>query len=227
MYDIVFISYNEAYADENWNSLKSRFPTAKRVDGVKGIHQAHIKAAKKCFTKMFWVVDADAKLLDSFDFDYEVDEYNLETVHVWRSLNPVNGLTYGYGGVKLLPRSLTIKMDTNKPDMTTSISSKFKAVNTVSNFTAFNTDPFSTWRSAFRECAKLASKTIQGQVDNETQQRLDIWCSVGKDKDYGNYAIAGANAGRLYGLDNISNIDALMKINDYDWLYEQFSKHSI
>ena len=227
MYDIVFISYNEAYADENWNSLKSRFPTAKRVDGVKGIHQAHIKAAKKCFTKMFWVVDADAKLLDSFDFDYEVDEYNFETVHVWRSLNPVNGLTYGYGGVKLLPRALTIKMDTNKPDMTTSISSKFKAVNTVSNFTAFNTDPFSTWRSAFRECAKLASKTIQGQVDDETQQRLDIWCSVGKDKDYGNYAIAGANAGRLYGLDNISNIDALMKINDYDWLYEQFSKHSI
>lgn len=227
MYDIVFISYNEAYADENWNLLKSRFPTAKRVDGVKGIHQAHIKAAKKCFTKMFWVVDADAKLLDSFDFDYEVDEYNLETVHVWRSLNPVNGLTYGYGGVKLLPRALTIKMDTNKPDMTTSISSKFKAVNTVSNFTAFNTDPFSTWRSAFRECAKLASKTIQGQVDDETQQRLDIWCSVGKDKDHGNYAIAGANAGRLYGLDNISNIDALMKINDYDWLYEQFSKHSI
>jgi hypothetical protein len=113
-------------------------------------------------------------------------------------------------------------MDTNKPDMTTSISSKFKAVNEVSNFTAFNTDPFSAWRSAFRECAKLASKTIQGQIDNETQQRLDIWCSVGKDKDYGDYVIAGANAGRLYGLDNSSNIDALMKINDYDWLKEQF-----
>ena len=51
MYDIVFISYKEAYAEDNWNLLKSRFPTAKRVDGVKGIHQAHIKAAKKCFTK--------------------------------------------------------------------------------------------------------------------------------------------------------------------------------
>jgi len=63
MYDIVFISYNETNAEENWLKLKERFPRAKRVDGVKGIHQAHIAAAKKCFTKMFWVVDADAIIL--------------------------------------------------------------------------------------------------------------------------------------------------------------------
>ena len=35
---------------------------AKRVKDVEGIHQAHIAAAKKCFTKMFWVVDGDAEL---------------------------------------------------------------------------------------------------------------------------------------------------------------------
>ena len=128
MYDIVFISYQEPNADENYNKLKNRFSRAKRVHGVKGIHQAHIAAAKKCFTKMFWVVDADALIVDDFNFNYEVDEYNLETVHVWRSQNPINDLVYGYGGVKLLPRKLTINMDTSKPDMTTSISSKFKAV---------------------------------------------------------------------------------------------------
>ena len=50
MYDIVFISYNELAADDNYALLKARFPMAKRVHGVKGIHQAHIKAAKKCFT---------------------------------------------------------------------------------------------------------------------------------------------------------------------------------
>jgi len=227
MYDIVFISYNEAYADENWKVLKERFPTAKRVDGVKGIHQAHIKAAKKCFTKMFWVVDADAKIVEDFDFDYEVDEYNLETVHVWRSINPVNDLEYGYGGVKLLPRKLTVNMDTSKPDMTTSISSQFKAVEQISNVTAFNTDGYSTWRSAFRECAKLASKTIQGQVDNETEQRLDTWCTVGADRDFGEFSISGACAGREYGYANSNNPDALKFINDYDWLHEQFSKHSM
>ena len=114
-----------------------------------------IAAAKKAMTKMFWVVDGDAQILDTFNFDHEVDEYNLETVHVWRSQNPVNGLTYGYGGVKLLPRKLTMNMDINTLDMTLAISDKFKAIDVISNTTAFNTDPFNTWKSAFRECVKL------------------------------------------------------------------------
>ena len=224
MYDIVFISYNEPNADKNWELLKSRFPSAKRVDGVKGIHQAHIKAAKKCFTKMFWVVDADAQLLDNFEFAYEVDEYNLETVHVWRSQNPVNDLIYGYGGVKLLPTKLTKNMDTTKPDMTTSISSKFKAVQQVSNITSFNTDPFSAWRSGFRECAKLASKTIDRQKDNETQKRLDAWCNKGTNRPFGIDCIAGAKAGKEFGEKNKDSLQELAKINDFEWLKKQYDK---
>ena len=224
MYDIVFISYNEAYAEDNWNLLKSRFPTAKRVDGVKGIHQAHIKAAKKCFTKMIWIVDADAQIVNDFDFSYEVDKYSLDAVHVWRSRNPINGLEYGYGGIKLFPRNLTLKMDVTKTDMTTSISDKFNAMPEVSNVTAFNTDEYSTWRSAFRECAKLASKTIDRQDEEETNERLRIWTTVGGDVPFGKYAIAGAIAGREFGLCSRSN---LQLINDFDWLYERFSKNTV
>ncbi len=222
MYDIVFISYHEPNADSNWSLLKSRFPSAKRVDGVKGIHRAHIKAAKKCFTKMFWVVDADAVLVDDFDFDYEVDEYNLDTVHVWRSKNPVNDLVYGYGGVKLLPRKLTLNMDVSKPDMTTSISSKFKAVQQISNITAFNTDPYNTWKSAFRECVKLSSRIIDRQKDDETHRRLRTWCTVGADRLYGQYALEGAKMGAQYGIKNQHNAEELKKINDFGWLKEQF-----
>jgi len=222
MYDIVFISYNESNADKNWQLLKTRFPSAKRIDGVKGIHQAHIKAAKKCFTKMFWVVDADAELLDNFSFDYEVDEYNLDTVHVWRSQNPVNDLIYGYGGVKLLPRTKTIKMDTSKPDMTTSISNSFKAINEISNITAFNTDSFSAWRSGFRECAKLASQTIDRQLNTETLERLEIWCNQGVNRPFGIDAIKGAKEGRKFGEENKDNVVELQKINDFDWLKEKF-----
>ena len=223
MYDIVFISYGETYAEDNWNLLKSRFPTAKRVDGVKGIHQAHIKAAKKCFTKMFWVVDADAQLVDDFNFDYEVDDYNLETVHVWRSINPINDLIYGYGGVKLLPRKLTINMDTSKADMTTSISTQFKAIEQISNITAFNTDEFSTWRSAFRECAKLSSKSIQGQIDEETEARLTVWTTKSHG-NYSEYALRGAWAGLEFGLSNGNDIQL---INDFDWLYERFRQNTL
>ena len=145
MYDIVFISYQEPNAENNWEVLKEQFPMAKRVKDIDGIHQAHITAAKKCFTKMFWVVDGYAELSRGFQFDYKVSEWDLETVHVWRSINPINDLEYGYGGVKLLPRSLTLNMDTTVPDMTTSISNKFKAVDEVANITAFNTDPWSAW----------------------------------------------------------------------------------
>ena len=224
MYDIVYISYQEPNADENYEALKSRFPMAKRVHGVKGIHQAHIKAAKKCFTKMFWIVDADALIKDDFNFNYVVPDHQLEHVHVWRSQNPINDLVYGYGGVKLFPRKLTINMDTSKPDMTTSISRYFNPMAEISNTTAFNTDPFNTWKSAFRECAKLSSKIIDRQNNEETEQRLETWCTVGEDRPYGSYALAGARAGREFG---ISNSNDIKLINDFDWLNEQFSKHTI
>jgi hypothetical protein len=218
-YDIIFISYNEPNADENFVKLKSRFPVVQRVHGVKGIHQAHIAAAKKSFTKMFWVVDGDAEIVDTFNFNYVADAWSQECVHVWRSINPVNGLEYGYGGVKLLPKALTINMDLTKPDMTTSISPLFKAIDEVSNITKFNTDPFNSWKSAFRVCVKLAIKTIDRQDDNETAIRLNRWCTVGADLD----AISGAIAGKEYGLKFKDDPKALKKINDFDWLQEQFN----
>jgi len=143
-------------------------------------------------------------------------------VRVWRSRNPINGLRYGYGGVKLLPKNLTINMDLSKPDMTTSISPSFTAMPEVSNITWINTDPFTAWKSAFRECVKLSSKTITGQVDRETEYRLSVWCSLGADKQYGEYAIKGAIAGKEFGTINKDNIDQLKLINDFDWLLTQF-----
>ena len=223
-YDIIFISYNEPQADENFSRLKARFPYAQRVQGITGIHQAHIAAAKKAFTKMFWVVDADAQILDTFNFDHVVSEYDLENVHVWRSINPINDLEYGYGGVKLLPKSLTQNMDVYKPDMTTSISSLFKAMPEISNITAFNVDAFNTWKSAFRECVKLASKTIDRQDDTDTTYRLNVWCTRGLDRLFGRDAIEGAVQGKQYGLENKDNNEALKMINDFDWLRERFGR---
>jgi hypothetical protein len=223
VYDIVFISYQEPDADENYKRLLEKFPRAKRVHGVKGIHQAHIEAAKICTTNMFFVVDGDAHIVDDYNFDYVPEWWNMEAVHVWRSINPINEMEYGYGGVKLFPTKKTIYMDTSKPDMTTSISNKFVAVKSVSNYTAFNTDPFNTWKSAFRECCKLSSKVIDRQKDDETQSRLVAWCTKGEDKEFGKYAIAGAKSGAAYGARHRGNIEALKLINDFEWLEERFN----
>lgn len=224
MYDIIMITYNEPNANENFANLQARFPNAKRIHGVKGIHQAHIAAAEICDTEMMWIVDGDAVILDSFSFDYIVPESDLDAVHVWRSLNPVNDLEYGYGGVKLLPTMLTKNMDISKPDMTTSISTKFKKIEEISNVTKFNITEFDAWKSGFRECCKLASAVIDRQRQVETNQRLERWCSdYGKDRLYGQYAIDGAIAGRDYGKKHAGMLTELIKINDFDWLENQFN----
>ena len=219
-YDIIFISYNEPNADENYNRLLQKFPKVKRVDKIKGIHQAHIKAAEIANSEMFWAVDGDAVIVEDFIFDYETSTYERDIVHVWQSKNPVNELIYGYGGVKLLPKNLTLEMNVDTPDMTTAISKKFKAIPVISNITAFDTDPFSTWKSAFRECVKLSSRIIDRQQDEETQYRLDVWCNESTDR----YALDGASAGRDYGLANKNNLEALKMINYFTWLEEQFDE---
>ena len=225
-YDIIFISYNEPNADVNYKNLCSRFPRAKRVHNIKGIHQAHIEAAKLATTDMFFVVDGDAVIVDEFNFEFDyIPHYQKslrETVYVWRSKNPVNNLEYGYGGVKLLPRELTLNVDVTSSDMTTSISDKFCMMNSVSNVTAYDTDDYSIWRSAFRECVKLSSKSITGQVNAETDERLSIWQTVGPA-----ISTNGALAGTAFGLANKDVPEELRKINDYNWLHEQFSKYTL
>jgi len=220
-FDIIFISYKEFNADENYADLLQRFPNAKRVHGVKGIHQAHIAAANLANTDMFWVVDGDAELVDSFNFAYQVPRWEHDMVHVWRTKNPVTGMEYGYGGVKLLPKQLTLGVDVNSTDMTTSISSKFKAVSEVSNITKFNTDAFSTWRSAFRECVKLTLNN-----DEESKERLEAWLHPVPDAQFRQDAKRGAEEGKEYALNNIENIEALNNINNFEWLREQFNVSS-
>jgi hypothetical protein len=223
MYDIVFISNNEANSNENWQILSSRFLLAKRINGITGIHNAHIAAAKASFTKMFWVVDGDARVLDEFNFDYVVPEYDLDCVHIFHSVNPVNDLVYGYGAVKLLPRRLTLNIDTSSLDMTLSINNKIKVIDQISNITNFNTDKFSTWRSAFREVVKLTINVINKSDNDESLKRLSSWCNVGDDKPYGNYAIKGAKEGKAYALVNFENTAKLKLINDFEWLKERFN----
>lgn len=222
-FDIAFLSYDEPYADKNFELLKSRFSRAFRVEGVKGILQAHKEAAKRANTDMFYVVDADAEILPTFEFNYQPHSLDRMSAHTWHSINPVNNLEYGYGGVKLFPTNLLREYTGSPVDFTTSVSKSFKVISEISNVTRFDTDPFSAWRSGFRECAKLASKVIYNQSIEETEHRLNIWCSVGNG-EFGDFAVAGAIDGREFGLANRDKPDILGLINDYTWLEKRFSE---
>lgn len=221
-YDVVLITYHDDDADEKFEVLKTKcsFVNAVHVKDIDGIFEAHKEAAYRAKTKMFWVVDGDAELLETFKFDYIPDIYDRETVHVWTTKNPITGSEYGYGGVKLFNRQQILDATNWGLDFTTGLSKDFKVMDEVSNITKFNTSPLSTWRSAFREAAKLTLRS-----DSESLQRLFQWFDPpNKEADYCEYAINGAEEGYAYIIENSNKPNALVLINDFEWLRTRFNE---
>ena len=224
-YDIVFLSYKEPKADKSFSKLQDHLRNNSLlfnliwVRDVKGIFEAHKIASTRVSSKMFWVVDADAEITDDFKFDYIPDVYDQEVVHVWSSKNPITQDEYGYGGVKLFPTDMVRNASTWGLDFTTGLSSRFKSMPQLSCITRFNTDAFSTWRSAFRECVKL---TLNG--DAESKQRLDTWINTRGDEVFTAEAVNGALAGNQFAEANKDNLVKLDKINDFKWLREHYDR---
>jgi hypothetical protein len=99
----------------------------------------------------------------------------------------------------------------------------------TSNSTYINADAFTAYKSGFRECAKLASKTIkdpEGYYDSANDpkvlEHLEIWCTKG-DGPFGAWAVLGAKDGRKYGEKSQGDTEALDRINDFKWLEEKFN----
>lgn len=214
-FEIYCISYKEDYqsVDRNIQKVNTKGHYVQHIRGVEGIFEAHKSCAEKCKSKMFWVMDADALINDDFDFDYIPDQYDLDVVHVWASENPVTGDQYGYGGVKLFNTEQVQQATTWGLDFTTGLSTRFKSMPQVSCTTKFNTDAYSTWRSAFRETVKLALSK-----DPDADSRLNKWLNPLVDCDYCDDAMLGANMGKQFALENKDKPDVLNNINDYEWL---------
>jgi hypothetical protein len=166
---------------------------------------------------MFWVVDADADVVDDFDFSYIPDVYDQDVVHVWNSINPVTNTVYGYGGVKLFSTQQVLDATSWGLDFTTGLSSRFKAMQEISCVSRFNTDEFSTWRSAFRECVKLTLKE-----DTDSKDRLEAWLNPVPDADFSQDAKRGAEQGKEYAIANRHSASVLANINDFEWLEQQW-----
>ena len=68
----------------------------------------------------------------------------------------------------------------------------------------------------------MSSRVIDRQDDLETQQRLEAWCTLNESTPYGAHAYIGAIAGKYFGLFWQNAPSELAKINDFDWLREQY-----
>lgn len=234
--DFIFMSYDEEYADENYEKLLKLVPDAKRIHGVKGIANAWKAAADICESDYYITMDADTELNENFAFGacgfFEGDQ----RIHVWRSLNPVNGLVYGHGSIHMFSKKLVQSFtNTDVVDFTLNVGSEgFVIQEEIATTTRFNRSPQLTWRSAFREASKLASGTnIYTTTDDDwvatepvSASRLFVWCSVGADAPYGEYSISGARAGALHGFKHRDNPDRLADIADYSFLENEYDNNT-
>ena len=145
-FDIFFISFDEENSREHWYALNQRFPRAKHIYGIKGIHNAHKKCASLSETDMFYTVDADTVINEDWDFNFVPPPYDQKYLHVWYSKNPINNLEYGYGAVKLWPKEKVLSFDNPWIDFTTSVGN-LKVMDKVISTTEFNSSPWKIGRA--------------------------------------------------------------------------------
>ena len=215
--DVIFISNREPMADDNWNNLLSICPRARRSDGVNGREAAYKAAAQMSQTPWFFAVFAKTEVLPEFKFDFQPDRLQEPKHYIFYSRNPLNHLEYGAMNINLYNKQLTL--DT-VPGLDFTLSQLHAVVPIVASISRFNTDPWVTWRSAFREVIKLKLEVDQG-AGPEIQHRLRVWCSKANG-DNADYCLAGANdALEYYQLVN-GNYEALKLSFDWAWLQDYY-----
>jgi len=221
--DFVLLSYDEPNAEAHWEHLRAIVPHAKHVHGVKGMASAFRRAAEVAETERFFTVDADTHLSPVIvDHAIDDDKINAERVISWPSRNVVNGLLYGHGGVKCWTRRMLREdptPDAEHIDYTLRLGYIFEP----RSFSTChpNPTPLHAFRAGFREGVKLA--LVQGKpagparffelAPKANRQRLQVWCSLGRDAEYGMWCIYGARMGCLATL--MQDID-LALLADFD-----------
>jgi hypothetical protein len=217
--DIIFLSYDEPNAEQNWISLKKRFPRAKRSHGVRGRTLAYHTAAQMSETDYFFAVFPTIEIAESFDFSFQPDRLRRAGHYIFHCKNPVNGLEYGHRSVILYNKHLCLS--TIHPRLDFTLSQPHTVVPILCGTSHFNTTPEISWRVAFREVLKLCEM----KPTVESRFRLKKWCELGKG-DNAEWVQKGALDAIKYYEENKDNIGALMLSYELSWLKERFKSIS-
>lgn len=232
-FDMVFISYDEPNADENYANLLEKFPWAKRSHGVHGSDAAHKAAADLAETDRFITIDADNIVHADFaDVDIDMDKIRDVDVISWAGKNEINGLVYGNGGIKCWPKHVVYNMRTHENadprnkqaqvDFCWNIN--YVQMNNIYCDVMNNGSPLQAWRAGFREGVKMgltdgdvvAPEDLK-KIHKKNYQRLLAWMSVGEDVENGLWGIYGARLGCY--MTNIARESWDWKnVRDFEWL---------
>jgi len=235
-FDVIFISYDEPNADENWADLQSKCPWAKRSHGVYGSDAAHKAAARLSETDRFITVDAD-NIIDPEIFNLEFDEsiINSERVLSFKGKNIINGLVYGNGGIKCWPVETVMNMkthevaDSDKSQVDFCWDLYYHQMPHVYSIVHNNASPYQAFRAGFREGCKMSldegrripAKELVDKIYPDNFKRLKIWMSIGWDVKNGLWAIYGARYG--FYLTNMTDWD-YVNVRDFEYLTKMWEE---
>jgi hypothetical protein len=188
--DVVYLSNGEKNADKNWFLLKASCPRAKRIDGVTGRAEAYKACAEISETPWFFNVFAKCIVEPNFNFNWQPDWLQGPKHWIFHSRNPVNGLEYGHMGIIAYHKQLVL--DATEWGLDFTLSAKHGVVPVVGSVAEFNTSPYETWRTAFRECIKLFLND-----DPESRYRLKQWQTVAEG-EFAEWSLEGARYAPVY-----------------------------
>lgn len=211
----VAITKNPAGALEHKNTIH-------HIEGIDGRVKAYQAAAHASNTEWFFAVFAKIEVERDFDFTWQPDYFQQAKHYIFNARNPVNGLEYGHMGVIAYNKRLTLA--TNQPGLDFTLSAPHEVVPVLSGTAHYNTDPWMTWRTAFREVLKLKQfDDINPSIENEA--RLTAWLTKGRDSLNGVYSIRGASDALRYYEEVDGNPVELQKSFDWAWLKEKFESN--
>lgn len=210
--DCIYLSYDEPMKEEFWVKIKNIIPWATRVDGVKGSDAAHKAAAEASTTERFILIDGDNMPYPEFfnqTLEFKDEEW-VSAVYRWRAKNNINGLMYGNGGLSSWTKTFVQNMRTHENtdgdaanDVEFCFYPNYWAMHDCFSTTFPNQSEFHAWRAGFREgvkmCLNKGARPEINEFKNQVHQRnldhLTIWQNIGRDVEYGIWAIAGARMG--------------------------------
>jgi hypothetical protein len=151
---------------------------------------------------------------ENFDWDWQPDRLQLPKHYIFHATNPVNRLEYGHQAMIAYNKKITLANTGRGLDFT--LDDEHEVVQQNSGIAVFNTDAWSTWRTAFREALKL-------RADDSyiSENRLKIWLTVG-DGNFAEYSINGAKDAVEYYEEVNGDLDKLRLSYDWPWLRAKF-----
>ncbi|WP_406358493.1 hypothetical protein [Streptomyces sp. NBC_00658] len=195
--DAVMLSYDEPLADHLHARLQNVLGIrVKRLHGVHGMRRAYRLAAEVVDSEQFLLADGDFAIDTGFSLSAVTPLGDADAMRVWRARNPVNGLEYGYGGLKLVRRSALRELG-DTVDVLAALPGRTRFVADVAGTTRIDQSPFHAWKAGFREVAMLSRGCEYGMDARDGAARIAAW-TRGGEGEFAEFALSGARAGASF-----------------------------